>query len=80
MAPIIFLWIEQWSREIQQAIQWPFQQASPFSDWIRWDSWESRYYATKLADIRQGRESIPKYAEKIIPIIPDEYTDYKQNM
>ena len=41
---------------------------------------ESRYYATKLADIRLGIENIPKYAEKTIPIIPDEYTDFKQNM
>ena len=41
---------------------------------------ESRYYATKLADICLGIENIPKYAEKTIPIIPDEYTDYKQNM
>ena len=41
---------------------------------------ESRYYATKLNDIRQGRERMPKYEEITIPIIPEENNDYKQNM
>ena len=40
---------------------------------------ESRYYATKLDDIRHGKENRPKYAEKTIPNIPAEYTAYKQN-
>ena len=37
---------------------------------------ESRYYATKLANIRRGLETRPVYQELPIPKIPQTYTDY----
>jgi hypothetical protein len=38
---------------------------------------ESRYYADKLDDIRKGREEQPTYQEKTIPLVPQEYLDFK---
>ena len=40
---------------------------------------ESRYYADKLNDIRHGREDKPKYKERTIPTIPQEYLDYMED-
>ena len=39
---------------------------------------ESRYYATKLADIRSGKEASPKRRiEQTVPEIPGAYTIFK---
>jgi len=40
---------------------------------------ESRYYADKLDAIRRGREDKPTYQEKTIPLVPQEYLDFRAN-